>query len=94
MIENAAGIPGISSDSTFSPSGVRYFDGQINIANTDLSSAGFGSFWGQTRSWSNGTPPSSFNGTAVIDIDRPYLIRPNNDNSDVSLPEMPVTLAA
>jgi hypothetical protein len=42
---------------------------------------GFGGVWAQTRSWSNGTPPSSFNGTGVIDMDRPYLLEPNgNDN--------------
>jgi RHS repeat-associated protein len=85
MIDNAPGVPAITGDTTFSPSGVRYFDGQINISNTDLSSAGFGSLWGQSRSWSNGTPPSSSNGNAVIDVDRPYLIEPLANDSFVEV---------
>jgi hypothetical protein len=44
-VDNVPGIPGIFSDCTFSPSLVRYFDGQIHLPNTDLSSFGFGSAW-------------------------------------------------
>jgi hypothetical protein len=85
MIENAPGVAdhSISPASEYSPAGVRYFDGQINVTSTDLSTDGFGSFWNQVRSWSNGTPPSSNNGTGVIDMDRPYLLRPNGDNSQI-----------
>jgi hypothetical protein len=85
MIDNAPGVAdhSISADSAFSPSRVRYFDGQINITDTDLSSAGFGSIWSQNRSWSNGSPPSSFNGSGVIDMDRPELLNPNRDNSAI-----------
>jgi hypothetical protein len=85
MIENAPGVAdhSISPASEYSPAGVRYFDGQINVTSTDLSTDGFGSFWNQVRSWSNGTPPSSNNGSGVIDMDRPYLLRPNGDNSQI-----------
>ena len=85
MIENAAGVAdqSISSASQYSPGGVRYFDGQMNMTSTDLDTGGFGNTWSQTRSWSNGTPPSSNNGTGVIDTDRPYLLRPNGDNSQI-----------
>ncbi len=37
----------------FSPAGVRYADGTIQLTNPDLASAGFGNPWGQTRTWSN-----------------------------------------
>jgi hypothetical protein len=76
MIENASGVAdhSISSPSVYSPAGVRYADGQINITGTDLSTDGFGSSWNQTRSWSNGSAPSSNNGTSWIDMDRPYLL--------------------
>jgi hypothetical protein len=83
MIDNAPGVAdhSISAGSAISPSGVRYFDGQLNLTATDLSSSGFGNTWSQTRVWSNGSPPGSFNGTGMIDIDRPYLLRPNGDDS-------------
>jgi hypothetical protein len=83
MIENAPGVAdsSISGSSAYSAAGVRYFDGQINVTSTDLGTAGFGSLWEQTRSWSNGSPPSSFNGTGMIDMDRPYLLNPNGNNS-------------
>jgi RHS repeat-associated protein len=85
MIENAPGVAdhSISSPSVYSPAGVRYFDGQINITSTDLGTSGFGSFWNQTRSWSNGSPPSSNNGTSWIDMDRPYLMDPNGNQKQI-----------
>jgi hypothetical protein len=87
MIDEAAGLFEASYDpaSAVSPAGVRYFDGQVNITSTDLSSDGFGSTWTQTRSWSNGTPPSSYNGTGMIDTNRPSLLNPNGDNSEIVL---------
>jgi hypothetical protein len=63
----------------YSPAGVRYFDG-------------FGSFWNQTRSWSNGTPPSSDNGSGIIDWDRPYLLEPNGNNSEINVNNGPWTI--
>jgi RHS repeat-associated protein len=85
MIDNAPGVAdhSLSSSSVYSPAGVRYFDGQINVSSTDLSTDGFGSLWNQTRSWSNGSPPSSDNGTGIIDWDRPYLLEPNGNNSEI-----------
>jgi hypothetical protein len=85
MIENAPGVEdhSLSTPSVYSPAGVRYFDGQINITSTDLGTGGFGNFWNQTRSWSNGTPPTSNNGTNWIDMDRPYLLDPNGDQSEI-----------
>jgi RHS repeat-associated protein len=85
MIANASGVAdhSISGSSEYSPAGVRYFDGQINVASSDLSTGGFGNAWNQTRSWSNGSPPSSFNGTGVLDTDRPLLLNPNGDNSQI-----------
>ena len=87
MIDEAPGLFDHSFDpgSAVSPAGVRYFDGQINISTTDLSTGGFGSTWSQTRSWSNRSPPSSFNGSGMIDTDRPYLLNPNGDNSEIVL---------
>jgi hypothetical protein len=85
MIDNAPGVAdhSLASSSVYSPAGVRYFDGQINVSSTDLSTDGFGSLRNQTRSWSNGTPPSSDNGSGIIDWDRPYLLEPNGNNSEI-----------
>ncbi len=46
----------------FSSGLVRYFDGTVDVATTDLQSSGFGSPWGQTRSWTNGFTTNGFNG--------------------------------
>jgi hypothetical protein len=42
----------VPSDSSDAP--VRYADGVVTLAETDLHSDGFGFPWGQTRSWTNG----------------------------------------
>jgi hypothetical protein len=39
--------------SLFSPSGVRYADGAVNLAFDDLTSGGFGMDFGVTRTWTN-----------------------------------------
>jgi YD repeat-containing protein len=44
---------GGNSANPFTTAPVRYSDGLVKIATTDLSSDGFGFPWGQTRSWSN-----------------------------------------
>jgi hypothetical protein len=48
-----------------------------------MKSSGFGSIWSQSRTWSNGSPPTSFNGAGVIDTNRPYLLRPNGDDTKI-----------
>ena len=50
MIDNAPGVAdhSIAASSAYSPAGVRYFDGQINVASTELSSDGFSGLWNQT----------------------------------------------
>src|SRR5262249_42016892 len=85
LIDSAPGVydHSISSDAAYSQAGVRYFDGQLDLASVDLSSSGFGTMWGQTRDWSNGSAPSSFNGMGVIDTQRPFLLRPIGDDSQI-----------
>ncbi|HZU36348.1 MAG TPA: hypothetical protein VFA18_10595, partial [Gemmataceae bacterium] len=39
----------------FSQGGVRYADGTVQLIQPDLSSSGFASAWGQTRTWTNNT---------------------------------------
>jgi RHS repeat-associated protein len=78
-------VPGASGGnpaaSAFSESGVRYFDGTIRLVTTDLSSAGFGTAWGQVRSWSNGAGYASntFNGFGMVDSQLPYVIQDNTN---------------
>jgi hypothetical protein len=58
---------------------VRYFDGTVKLATTDLSSAGFGTLWGQTRRWTNakGFPTTGYNGNGIVVTQQPYLVRGN-----------------
>jgi hypothetical protein len=67
-----------------SPGGVRYFDGTTRLSSTDLSSTGFGTSWGQTRSWSNqptfGTdrqiyPQAGQNGSGQVVAQLPWLLK-------------------
>ncbi len=67
------------------PYPVRFADGTVNIAETDLHSDAFGFAWGQTRSWSNGPgyATGSDNGNGWVDTYTPHLIQaggwaPNN----------------
>ncbi len=54
LVQTAAGSQGGNPmQYAFSPAGVRYADGTIQLTNPDLASAGFGNAWGQTRNWSN-----------------------------------------
>jgi YD repeat-containing protein len=66
---NSGNIP--SSDTT---GGVRASDGVVQITAPDLSSAGFGLPWGQTRSWSNGGYGSGSNGSGWIGTQTPALL--------------------
>jgi hypothetical protein len=55
--------------------GVRFADGVTQVKASELSSAGFGVPWGQTRSWSNGPAYSAggVNGNGWSDTQLPYL---------------------
>jgi hypothetical protein len=67
----------------FSSDPVRYADGVVNIAQTDLHSDGFGFPWGQTRSWTNGPgyAAGSDNGNGWVDTYTPHLIEDNGSTS-------------
>ncbi len=66
--------PAVSSSSS---DPVRYGDGTVTIAETDVYSAGFGFPWAQTRSWTNaaGYAQSGVNGVGWVDTYLPQLIR-------------------
>ncbi len=76
LVQAAAGNSG-NLPSEQSPSGVRYGDGVVQVATADLSSAGYGVPWGQTRSWTNGPgyASQSSNGNGVVDTQLPSLIQ-------------------
>jgi hypothetical protein len=59
----------------FSPAGVRYADGAVNIQAQDLFSANFGTPWAQGRSWSNavGSGAHAANGSGVVNPFLPYV---------------------
>ena len=54
----------VEDSSTASAYPVRYADGQPIVSDTDISSAGFGQSWGQTRTWADPAGGSG-NGTYV-----------------------------
>ncbi len=60
----------------YSDGPVRYFDGTLQLASTDLESGGFGSSWGHTRSWTNhpGYDAASYNGSAWVVNEQPVLL--------------------
>ena len=76
MINTAPGVSdhSIASGSSFSAAGVRYFDGELYLVTTDLTSSGFGSKWGHTRSWTNGFVSGNFNGSGIVDSQQLYLV--------------------
>jgi hypothetical protein len=60
--------------SLFSPSGVRYSDGAVNLAFNDLSSGGFGMDYGVTRTWTNLTSTANgFSGSGMLIDQLPHL---------------------
>ena len=67
-----------------SPDPVRYADGVVTIAVTDLRSAGFGFPWAQTRSWTNGAgyAASGVNGVGWVDTYTPQLIEADGDDGN------------
>lgn len=64
-----------NNPSDFSSEPVRYSDGVVQLAFTDLSSSGFGTPWGQTRSWTNGPGYSDgVNGNGWVITQLPHLV--------------------
>jgi len=61
----------------FTDDPVRYADGTVDLSFTDLSSAGIGPVWGQTRGWTNGGGYSagSENGNGWVDSQDPSLVQ-------------------
>jgi streptogramin lyase len=71
-----AGV-GAAGAGAVSTGGVRYADGAVTVPSADLSSGGFGTDWGQSRSWTNvpGAVPSNFSGAGVTVGEAPYLLQ-------------------
>jgi RHS repeat-associated protein len=65
------GGPAVSSG------GVRYADGAVAAAETDLWSGGYGVGWGHARSWTNrpGYAQRNVNGNGVVNPHQPFLVR-------------------
>lgn len=70
---------------------MRYFDGDVKLGSTDLTSDGFGTPWGQTRSWSNISGyaaigiagiPLGYNGNGWVDSQLPFLTGDNRVNNN------------
>ena len=54
---------------------VRFFDGVVHLQSTDLSSGGFGTPWGKSRSWSNGGyGGGDGSGSGWVGAQTPYLL--------------------
>jgi hypothetical protein len=63
---------------------VRYFDGVIQLAETDLSSDGFTVPWGQTRSWTNGPgyAAGGSNGNGWVNTQLPHLLQADGSSNN------------
>jgi hypothetical protein len=63
---------------------VRYADGVLTIAETDLHADGYGFPWAQTRAWSNGPgyATGSDNGSGWVDTYTPHLIQADGSTSN------------
>jgi hypothetical protein len=63
---------------------VRYADGVVTIAETDVRSTGFGFPWGQTRSWTNGAgyAVNSDNGSGWVDTQTPQLLQADGSTNN------------
>jgi YD repeat-containing protein len=66
---------------------VRYFDGVITLSTNDLGSSGFGTPWGQSRSWSNGPGYAAtvWNGNGWVLTQAPYLQQVVGDDNHIVL---------
>jgi RHS repeat-associated protein len=85
LVEPASAQGGAPASGAFSANGVRYFDGSVEVAASDLGSAGFGIAWGQDRTWTNNPVYSfrSFNGFGWNDTQLPYLIRDSGNSNTI-----------
>jgi RHS repeat-associated protein len=84
VVQTAAGSQGGNPmTQAFSDAGIRYADGTIHLTQNDLESPGFGTPWGQARSWTNGAgyANTTFVGNGWVDSQMPYLFAPNNSNN-------------
>jgi RHS repeat-associated protein len=79
LVKTEAGQGQTGAGST-SPAGVRYADGTVAVASTDLSSSGFGTPWGQSRAWTNGPgyADTTFSGNGMVTAQQPYLLSGSN----------------
>jgi RHS repeat-associated protein len=75
---------GGEAPSGYSAEPVRYADGVVRIAETDLHSDGFGFPWGQTRSWTNGPgyATGSDNGSGWVDTYTPHLLQADGSDNN------------
>jgi hypothetical protein len=76
--------PSVAAGLSYSEAPIRYFDGTMKLAFTDLESDGFGSRWGQTRNFTNEAALLSGswdgNGQGIVVSQLPYLLMPDSDN--------------
>jgi RHS repeat-associated protein len=70
-------LPGDLVPNEFSSYPVRYVDGTTQVGGTDLGSDGFGTPWGQTRTWSNASnyTAGSSMGNGWLSSGQPYLYK-------------------
>jgi RHS repeat-associated protein len=83
LISTPAGAQGGNPMSdAVSPTGVAYFNGAVAVDAPLLSSAGFGTPWGQDSIWTNAGMYSygSSNGTGIVDSQIPHLVEIAGDN--------------
>jgi hypothetical protein len=85
-IQEAPGVCPPDNPSQFSDGPVRYYDGTVKYSATDLSSSGFGTPWGQIRTWTNTGwyGSSGANGNSTVVTQQPYVVElgsaPNTDS--------------
>lgn len=89
LVSAGPGANPVEAGPQFSGQPIRYADGVARVATTDLSSNALGTFWGFTRSWSNGkgyTDPAGSFGNNVVLTQLPWLTS-NSDGSQLALIE-------
>jgi RHS repeat-associated protein len=87
LIKTVPGARGGNPEASgFSEAAIRYFDGTVQLMTSDLQSTGFGTRWGQDRSWTNNGPgysSNTFNGLGWVDLQLPYLAQQIPYETDV-----------
>jgi RHS repeat-associated protein len=80
----AGGGDPLANGYTIAP--IRYADGAVLLPATDLSSAGYGTPWGQSRAWANlsGYANWSWNGFGMVDQQLPCITQNGNTYALVS----------